>query len=159
MDVTGATQIGVIDDGAGAGGGPGGFVVGKSAAMLLQVNRPISMARAEMASARSRCRSRYRRRMPRHVRKPCSGCDRFARMAMISPSVCGPIEAAHRRKQSGVHSAYRRWTGHALRVCAVAPAAIAALVNGNALATVEYLDRPARRADVDLLRIRPCGTE
>ena len=28
MEVAGTTQIGVIDDGAGTGGGPGGFVIG-----------------------------------------------------------------------------------------------------------------------------------
>lgn len=43
------------------------------------------------------------------VRKPCSGCGRLARTAAIKPSVYGPMDAAQRRKRSGVHSAYRRW--------------------------------------------------
>lgn len=38
-----------------------------------------------------------------------------------------------------------------LGVGAVAPSAIAALVKGDSLAAVEDLDRPARRADIDLL--------
>jgi hypothetical protein len=35
-----------------------------------------------------------RRSTPRQVRKPCSGCGRLARMAMISPSVLGPMARA-----------------------------------------------------------------
>ena len=72
------------------------------------VSALMAMARAATRSVRAASRSLNSRSTPTQVRKPCSGCGRLARIAMTSPSVSGPIEAAHRRKRSGVHSAYRR---------------------------------------------------
>ena len=65
----------------------------------------MAVARAETASALAGTRPRYRRRMPRQVRKPCSGWGRPCRMEMTRPSVSGPISRAQRSKRAGVHSA------------------------------------------------------
>ena len=49
--------------------------------------------------------------------------------------------------------------GHVIGIGAMPTPAMTTLVSGDALAPVEQLDRPGRGADIDLLAIRPRGTE
>lgn len=105
MEVTGTTQIGVVDDSAGAGGRSGRLVVGdeRGDALASQAANLDGASRYSLGTLTMEIS--IKAQDARHVRKPCSGCGRLARMATINPSVCGPIEAAHRRKRAGVHSA------------------------------------------------------
>ena len=80
-------------------------VVGEDGSNALVVERADRDGAGSNPSARAGLSPRKRRKMPRQVRKPCSGCGRWASTARISPSVSGPIERAQRRKRSGVHSA------------------------------------------------------
>ena len=97
------------------------------------------------ASARAASMPRNSRRMPRQVRNPCSGCGRRASTAMISASVFGPIAARLAlqalRRPLGVAPVRAR---HVLGLGAVARAAIAPGMGGDALAAVEHLDRARR---------------
>src|SRR4051812_31118007 len=103
MEVAGAAEIGMVDDrvlGRGFAIGP----VGDDGGDALVGERADGDGACRDDLARSGAMSLNRRRMPRQVRKPCSGWGRLARMAMTSPSALGPIEAPQRRKRSGVHS-------------------------------------------------------
>ena len=105
MKVAWAAQIGVFDDRGRFGGILGGFVAtdeggdafagqatdldgaGGDSFGLGMADGAIELQYAQACS------------------EACSGCGRLERMAMISPAVCGPIDAPQRRNRSGVHSA------------------------------------------------------
>ena len=89
--------------------------------------------------------------MPRQVRNPCSGCGRLASTALIRPSVLGPILPAPAaepiRRPLGVAP---MGTGHVVGVRVVLAAEVAPLVDRDALAAMEHLDRVRGDANPDL---------
>src|SRR5690606_12645174 len=152
MEVAGATQIGVADDGAGIAGRPGGPAVGDERGDAL-AGQP-----ADLDGARRDCLGAFMAEIaiePQNA-QACpealfgmgpAGQNGDDQPLGLRPDRGGPSAEA-RRCPLGISA---MGTGHVLRVRAVTPPAIAALVNRNALAAVEDLDRPGRRANVDLL--------
>src|SRR5690606_37646890 len=144
--------IGVIDDGAGIAGRPGGLMVGDEGGDAL-AGQP-----ADLDGARRDRLSTLTMEIPVEAQnaKACAEALLGMRSAgqngddqsfCVRPDRCRPAAETCRRPLRIATMG----TGHMLGVGAVAPPAIAALMNGDALAAVEYLDRPDRGVDVDLL--------
>ena len=94
-----------------------------------------------------------RRSTPRQVRKPCSGCGRRASIAMISPSVFGPMGMGLMlqpfRRPFAISTVCAR--RHVLGLGAVPRSAVTPGMRGDAFAAVEHLDRAGRGTGVHLL--------
>ena len=106
MEVAGAAQVGMVDHRRGLGLALGAIeVVGEDGGEALVGERADRDSPGRDRFRRAGSSPRNSRRIPRQVRKPCSGWGRALSTAMTSPSVFGPIERAQRWKRPGVHSA------------------------------------------------------
>ena len=99
--------------------------------------------------------------MPRQVRNPCSGCGRLAEHGAdqafgVGSDLAGPAAEPIRRPLGVIPVG----AGHVVGVRAVLAAHVAALVDRDALAAMECLDRARRDAEPrPPARMRACGTE
>ena len=66
---------------------------------------PMSSARVAAASTLAMPNGLTSRTIPRHARKPCSGCGRCSRISSHNAAVAGPIVAASVRMRSSVQLA------------------------------------------------------